>query len=162
MGERLSQAVTEKTFLIAMVIAILGSTFLSVLTVSLIPIAQGPQGEQGPQGIQGPEGPQGPQGEPGLGVQPGFLVAPAYDSGWVPRDGSGWNIFEHWLNTTDVFVYVLKNDSVNGINSKTFSNSEIEWILLTEKTIVVRSAPVFNPTYEFVRVMIWKMAEPAG
>lgn len=46
-------------------IAILGSSFISILLVSLTPIAKGPKGDQGDQGLQGPTGLQGLKGDTG-------------------------------------------------------------------------------------------------
>jgi len=125
---------------------------------------QGPHGEQGLTGPQGERGPQGPQGEPGLGVQPGFLVAPAYDSGWIDVLGNySWWPLWHGLNTTEVFIYAIRNNSEYGINqftpaAVTFS---VEWLWLSENEVTVRVAQINpEPSYDFVRFMIWKISEP--
>ena len=123
---------------------------------------QGLPGEQGPQGIQGPKGDKGDQGEPGLGVEPGYLVAPAYDSGWINVTDYLFPLW-HGLNTTEVFVYVIRNNSEYGVNQftppeHTFS---IEWLSLSKNEIEVRIpqlSPV--PSYDEVRVMIWKISQP--
>ncbi|MGD8506919.1 MAG: hypothetical protein PVF15_09705 [Candidatus Bathyarchaeota archaeon] len=134
---------------------------------------QGLQGEQGPQGLQGVEGPQGdkgdqgetgpqgPQGEPGLGVEPGFLVAPAYDSGWASAIGKTMPmVFNHGLETTDLFVYVLANTSDStGIHQRDYGNS-LWWYNLTDSEISIWASNTIPPLYEEVRVMIWKISEP--
>lgn len=98
---------------------------------------QGPQGETGLQGPQGEQGPEGPPGEPGLGVEPGFLVAPAFDSGWV----GNWTLDEfyvinltHGLNTTEVFVYAVgrfENESIHqfayGLLLEAFGGYGVFW-----------------------------------
>jgi len=85
---------------------------------------KGDEGDEGPQGIQGPEG---PQGEPGLGVEPGFLVAPAYDSGWISNwtdwEGISFINLTHGLNTTEVFVYVIGR--LNQTTDSVFENGSI-------------------------------------
>jgi len=124
----------------------------------------GPQGPHGEQGLTGPQGERGPQGEPGLGVQPGFLVAPAYDSGWIDVLGNySWWPLWHGLNTTEVFIYAIRNNSEYGINqftpaAVTFS---VEWLWLSENEVTVRVAQINpEPSYDFVRFMIWKISEP--
>ncbi len=149
---------------------------------------QGEQGQQGIQGIQGPEGdkgdqgeqgPQGPQGEPGLGVEPGFLVAPAFDSGWVDNwtanGGTGLDLINitHGLNTTDVFVYVIGkweegNDTYihqfayGGLAGGIISGLGVFWVLTENEIWVFRfpdSATDLFPWVE-VRIMIWQIPEP--
>ena len=126
---------------------------------------QGAQGEQGPQGLQGIQGPkgekgdqgeQGPQGEPGLGVEPGFLVAPAYDSGWVYLPGTGWFSFQHGLNTTEVFVYVVGNWS--GAIHQSQLNNWLWWQTLSENELLLFK--IDRIEYDLLRVMIWKISEP--
>ena len=124
--------------------------------------ATGPPGAQGPQGETGATGPAGPQGEPGLGVEPGYLVAPAYDSGWIDVIDY-WFTLWHGLNTTEVFVYVIRNNSEYGINQFTPAGVtfSVEWLSLSENELEVRVAPITPlPSYDEVRVMIWKIAEP--
>ena len=79
---------------------------------------QGSQGEQGPTGPQGEQGPQGEKGDPGLGVEPGFLVAPAYDSGWVNMTNKQTAILQHDLGTTDVVVYIMGRTSEGVIHQR--------------------------------------------
>ncbi len=144
---------------------------------------QGPKGDkgdtgpEGPQGEQGPEGPEGPQGEPGLGVEPGFLVAPAYDSGWV----SNWTDWEgiyfinltHGLNTTEVFVYavgrlnqtidVFKNEGIHqfaygwlfvGLGAGPYG---VFWVL-TENEIAIYKGNAFEGIdWQEIRIRIWKV-----
>lgn len=51
-------------------------------------------------------GATGPQGPAGLGVTPGYLVAPAYDSGWVDITYKAGQTFTltHDLGSTDIVV----------------------------------------------------------
>ena len=124
--------------------------------------SQGIQGIQGPKGDKGDQGEQGPQGEPGLGVEPGYLVAPAYDSGWI-NVTDYWFPLWHGLNTTEVFVYAIRNNSEYGINRFTPAGAtfSIEWLSLSENEIEVRIAQIVPPpSYDKVRVMIWKITEP--
>jgi hypothetical protein len=119
---------------------------------------KGDEGDEGPQGIQGPEG---PQGEPGLGVEPGFLVAPAYDSGWIDVLGNyTWHAFKHDLNTTDVLVYVIRNNSQELVNQLRYGEW-LQWSKLSETKISVLVLWAGEPlTYDELRVMIWNITEP--
>jgi hypothetical protein len=124
--------------------------------------ATGPAGPKGDTGDTGPEGPQGPQGEPGLGVQPGYVVAPAYDSGWVPLSGAGTVQFVHNLGTTEVIVDIRMNDTNPsiGINDGTLQVSAIDilsWSRLTNDDIWVTS--LHSGPHE-VRVMMWIITPP--
>jgi hypothetical protein len=126
---------------------------------------QGEQGIQGPQGLKGDTGdtgPQGLQGEPGLGVQPGYVVAPAYDSGWVALTGAGNFQFIHNLGTTEVIVDIRLNDTNPsiGINDGTLQFSAIDilsWSRLTNDDIWVTST--YSGPHE-VRVMMWIITPP--
>jgi len=128
---------------------------------------QGIQGEQGPQGIQGIQGPkgetgdtgeQGPQGEPGLGTEPGFLVAPAYDSGWVAIPKTPEQTFEHGLGTTEVFVYVIGRNPENNVHQIRYGEY-FHWLNLTENEITVDRNPA-ESFWEEVRIQIWKVSQP--
>jgi hypothetical protein len=144
------------------------------------PGLQGPQGEQGPQGPQGEQGPEGPQGEPGLGVEPGFLVAPAYDSGWV----SNWTEWEgiylinltHGLNTTEVFAYVVGrlNQTIGVFKNGSIHQLAYGWLfaglgagpygvfwVLTENEIAIYKGSAFEGIdWHEVRIRIWKITQP--
>jgi hypothetical protein len=124
--------------------------------------ATGPAGPKGDTGDTGPEGPQGPQGEPGLGVKPGYVVAPAYDSGWVALLGAGTFQFAHNLGTTEVIVDIRLNDTnpLIGINDGTLQVSAIDilsWSRLTNDDIWVTS--LYSGPHE-VRVMMWMITPP--
>ena len=127
---------------------------------------KGDTGDTGPQGLQGEQGIQGPQGEQGLpGVITienftGWMTAPAYDSGWVNASYSPWMVFEHGLNTTELFVYIVRNDSKWGINQH-YGTHYVDWLLLSKnEIIVVVDAYITQPTYDYIRIMIWKISEP--
>jgi hypothetical protein len=130
--------------------------------------ATGPAGPTGPKGdtvdtgSEGPQGETGPQGEPGLGVQSGYVVAPAYDSGWVALSGAGNFQFVHNLGTTEVIVDLRLNDTnpLIGINDGTLQFSSIDILSLSRLTnddIWVTS--LHSGPHE-VRVMMWIITPP--
>jgi len=146
---------------------------------------QGPKGDkgdtgpEGPQGEQGPEGPEGPQGEPGLGVEPGFLVAPAYDSGWVGNwtDWEGIHLINltHGLNTTEVFVYAVGrlNQTIDVFKNERIHQFAYGWFfigfgepygvfwVLTENEIAIYKGNAFEGIdWHEVRIRIWKITQP--
>jgi len=85
----------------------------------------------------------------------GFLPPPAYDSGWVTALAFSWTVLEHGLNTTEVLVYLTRNDSRSDISHYHYGES-MDWRHLSENNITVW----FNyPSGEF-RVQIWKISEP--
>lgn len=89
----------------------------------------------------------------------GFMNAPAYDSGWVVEysPGSIYKTFEHGLNTTDVLVYIVRNDTNRGINQVWYG--ENVWFNLTENEITLEMPSLPYPS-GYIRVMIWKISEP--
>jgi hypothetical protein len=197
MSEEVEIVVSRRTFLVGLVIAILAASAISTVASTQLAVGPpgpkgdsgdpGPQGEQGLQGEQGPrgptgpqgpqgeigptgpQGPEGPQGEPGLGAEPGFLVAPAFDSGWVSNwtyDGTYYVInLTHSLNSTDVFVYMIGRDENESIHQFGYgflvgglSGSYGAFWRLTESeiTIVRGNLEDFMPWLE-VRAMIWNI-----
>jgi len=191
MGEEITIELSQRTAIVGLIILVLASSLISAAVSTQwargppgpqgSPGEQGsqgpagPQGEQGPEGIQGEQGPQGPEGpqgiegeqgppgEPGLGVEPGFLVAPAYDSGWIDVLGNySWWPLWHGLNTTEVFVYAIRNNSEYGISQFTPAGVtfSVEWLWLSNNELTVRVAPISGTlSYDEVRFMIWKIAE---
>ena len=126
---------------------------------------KGDTGPQGPQGSAGPQGLQGEQGPPGVITIEnftGWLPAPAYDSGWIdvlPHHGR-WVTFEHNLNTTEVLVYYVRNNSQEFVTQLKYGDW-MQWSKLTENEINLRVDWLGGPlTYDKIRVMIWKIAEP--
>jgi len=108
------------------------------------------------------KGEQGPPVAFTIGNMSGWLPAPAYDSGWI-NVTNYWFPLWHGLNTTEVLVYAIRNDSEYGINQMTPAGAtfSLEWLLLSENEIVVRIAQITpRPTYDKVRVMLWKISEP--
>jgi hypothetical protein len=187
-GDMLTEIVVSRTMFIAgLVIAVLASSSISTIASMQLSVGpqgekgdtgetgsrgiqgiQGPQGEQGIQGIQGPIGPQGEQGIQGEQGPPGVFTienmtgwsaAPAYDSGWVPRNGStGPFVFQHGLNTTEVLVYVTgdNNEEWIGINHMFYGNAEgLWWCHLTSNEIWI-----YDAYHEKMRVQIWKIPDP--
>jgi len=163
MSKERSIGISKTTFIVGLIVAILASSVLSTGIATQWAIGpQGPKGDKGDTGLQGPQGPQGLPGEPGLGVELGFLVAPAYDSGWIDILGNySWWPLWHGLNTTEVFIYAIRNNSEYGINQMSIVGVSIEWLWLSENELTVRVAEIIpHPSYDFVRFMIWKISEP--
>ena len=129
---------------------------------------KGDTGDTGPQGLQGEQGPEGPQGEQGppgvITIEnfTGWLPAPAYDSGWrdvLPGDGQ-WVTFKHNLNTTEVLVYYVRNNSQEFVTQLKYGDW-MQWSKLTENEINLRVDWLGGLlTYDKIRVMIWKISEP--
>ncbi len=120
--------------------------------------AQGPKGDTGATGATGATGTQGPAG---LGVQPGFLVAPAYDSGWIYQ--SGTVTLTHGLNTMELFAYVVWRDNTQvgyvttmGVNAEPYA---VQWRITSPNEIeLVRTQPWNNMGP--VRVLAWRITPP--
>ena len=119
--------------------------------------ANGSQGPAGPQGATGATGPQGPQGVPGLGVQPGFVVATAYDSGWVGVPGAGKFRFVHGLGTTNVTVDIRRFVTSLG-EENDVSPTDMRWFNLTTTSIIVETN--YTGGNHEIRVMMWKITPP--
>ena len=83
------------------------------------------------------------------------LGAPDYDSGWVSIPGYSVTRFTHGLGTTNVCVYVARNDTTYGIND---GQHEINWSHLSNNDVWITSR-YLNGTHE-IRVMIWKIPQP--
>ena len=181
-------SLTVRGLITVILIAILASSAIAVGASMMLAVGpqgpEGPEGDTGPRGATGPtgptglkgdtgtigamgaqgiQGPQGPQGEPGLGVKPGYVVAPAYDSGWVALPGAGTFQFIHNLGTTEVVVDIRLNDTnpLIGINDGTLQFSAIDilsWSRLTNDDIWVTSTYGSGP--HEVRVMMWIITPP--
>jgi hypothetical protein len=113
--------VSKRVFIAGLIIAILGSSVISVVAMTQLSGTLGLKGEKGDKGdigatgatgatgmlgndgIDGRDGTNGSQGPPG----PTGILNPDYDSGWVTTDGRIVNQFNHNLGTSDVFVYIL-------------------------------------------------------
>ena len=182
----MTEVVVSRTIFIAgLIIAILASS--SISTIVSMQLAVGPQGEkgdtgsrgiqgiEGPQGEQGMQGPIGPQGEEGIqgeqgppGVfitenMTGWLPAPAFDSGWIelsPLPYYEWVTFQHNLNTTNVLVYYVRNNSQELVSQKGYGEL-MNWSKLTEEEISVRVYWTGNPlAWDSIRVMLWRISDP--
>jgi len=110
------------------------------------------------------KGEQGPAGVFTIGNMSGWLPAPAYDSGWVSvilNYSLPGIVFEHELNTTEVFVYLIRNMSVTdwGINHLRYGEYYF-WHALSDNAISVQVSYYPDLLYDEVRIMIWKIAEP--
>ncbi|MCK4481771.1 collagen-like protein [Candidatus Bathyarchaeota archaeon] len=108
------------------------------------------------------KGEQGPPGVITIENVTGWLPAPAYDSGWVnvPPGYGQWVTFKHNLNTTDVLVYYVRNNSQEFITQLRYGEL-MQWSKLTENEISVVVQWAAGPlTYDEIRVMIWKISEP--
>ncbi len=196
MGQTISLGISNRTFLAGLIIAILASSALSTTVATQLATgpqgpkgdkgdpgpqgltgSQGPLGPQGEQGEQGEQGPQGPQGEPGLGVEPGFLVAPAYDSGWI-NNWTDWNgiyliNLTHGLGTTETFVYCVgrsnqttemaENQSIHqfaygwlsfGFGAEPYG---VFWVLTENEITMYKGTESKVIDWNEVRVRIWKI-----
>lgn len=99
----------------------------------------------------------------------GYMSKPAYDSGWQNISQGQYKIFNHFLNTTDVLVYMMGkiNVSASPYIHQVDYGGELNvvyyggawWQDLTESTITVHRRPN-DPNWCQVRVMIWKLPEP--
>lgn len=110
------------------------------------------------------KGEQGPAGVFTIENMSGWLSSPAYDSGWVSvilNYSSPGIVFEHGLNTTEVFVYLIRNMSVSdwGINQVRYGEYYF-WHALSNNAISVQVSYYPDLLYDEIRVMIWKIAEP--
>jgi len=175
--------ISTTIFIVGLVAAILTSSLISTVATTQLGLVQGPKGDTGPQGSQGIQGPQGPQGEtglqgpqgeqgiqgpegpqgpPGLGVEPGYLVAPAYDSGWQITPAPGIYGFQHDLNTTEIFVYILAIDYDDGWGGphQVMYGEWMWWRMISENTVYVHVESTNLEPYNALRVMIWKISEP--
>jgi hypothetical protein len=148
---------------------------------------QGPQGVPGTEGTDGSDGKsayqtwldqgnlgteqdfldsligeQGPTGVITVENFTGWLPAPAYDSGWVdvPTGYGQWMTFNHDLNTTDVLVYYVRNNSAELVTQLSYGDW-MQWSKLTENEISVVVQWAASPlTYDQIRVMLWKISQP--
>lgn len=115
-------------------------------------------------GTQGPPGPKGEKGDTGS------FGAPDYDSGWlVITDPLGKEIFEHNLDTTDLFVYMIGKDTLSSVH-QWYYGGNLDYIFLSEEhyydgaawstlnsnTVEVFKFPDDGDWYE-VRVLIWQL-----
>jgi Collagen triple helix repeat (20 copies) len=122
---------------------------------------KGDTGETGPQGATGATGAtglQGLQGVAGLGVQPGYLVAPAYDSGWVPSNGGSLR-FVHGLGTSDVVIDLRRYTpfSTNEIE-RGIAQTGLHWYNLTANEVFVEST--YSSGTHYLRTMMWRITPP--
>ena len=153
--------IQKTTFAVGLTLAILASSVLSTAITTQLMVVQGPKGEKGdigPQGLQGIQGTQGPQGEQGLGIEPGYLVAPAYDSGWVNANTiTEPLVLYHNLRTVEVFVYLIgKNNASEYLINQEAYGLYLSWWGLNETAISVYG----RYQSQYIRVMIWKISEP--
>ena len=103
----------------------------------------------------------------------GYARPPAYDSyreqGWVPISPGTSKTFTHNLNTTDVLVYMIGRYDLSttsplihqkrlGGDTNGLWEGGAYWRDLTNTTIMVERYPD-DGTWNYVRVMIWKIQE---
>ena len=168
----MSAGISKTMFMAGIIIAILASSAVSaVVSTQWAKGPKGDKGDTGPQGIQGLRGVNGSQGSQGLqglkgdkgdqgpqgpaGTLPvGFLTAPAYDSGWILLQQFVWTIIQHNLNTTELFVYALNNDST-AISQSWFLVGHASWEIRSNNTIAMTVD--VDTTVQF-RIMLWKIS----
>lgn len=100
---------------------------------------------------------------------PGTLNKPAYDSGWTNITENQHVIFNHRLNTTNVFVYMIGRTNETGlpyIHQMDYGGElnggyewGVNWYDLTETTIRVHRR-INDANWDQVRIYMWKIPEP--
>jgi hypothetical protein len=165
-----STGISQSTFLLGIIIAILASSIIAPVVGNQLGIVQGPQGEPGPMGPPGEPGPQGapgPEGEPG----PMGILNPNYDSGWIliPDTGSGADLLniEHGLGTQNIFVYMVGRDTWGFVHQGSFGgyvdiadrDTGAYWIATDGDSITVwrkqSDDPWGAPRWHEVRLLVW-------
>lgn len=156
--------ISKTVFISGIIIAILASSLLS--TVVSMNYARGPKGDKGDTGSQGTQGPQGEQGPAvnfSISNMTGWLSAPAYDSGWIdPKVPTPPFIFQHNLNTRNLYVYVIGKYVINATTYEIHQvkyGEAIFWKILSENTIEIYVNMGYD-IYTYFRVMLWKISEP--
>ena len=94
----------------------------------------------------------------------GFVSAPAYDSGWISIDEAVETVFTHNLETREVFVYLIGKDLDQGyeINQRWYGvdgTGGAFWYKLDSNNITIKRGSN-SVTWDYVRVMIWRIQEP--
>jgi len=93
----------------------------------------------------------------------GFVTAPAYDSGWVTIEPDETLTLSHNLNTTEVFVYLIGKWGYNAkIHQRAYGSVDswgAFWYDLDSKRIRVNRR-TNDGTWDYIRVMIWRLPEP--
>jgi len=99
----------------------------------------------------------------------GMLNKPAFDSGWTNISRGDHIQFPHFLNTTNVLVYMMgrTNKSASpyihqidyGGELNAFLEAGVWWQDLTEASISVYRRPD-DTNWDQVRIMIWTISEP--
>jgi len=168
--------VSQTVFLAGLIIAILGSSLISVVTMTQLSTTLGLKGEKGDTGAtgatgatgetgmrgndgidgrdgingsQGPKGDIGPQGPAGvftIANMSGYVSAPAYDSGWIHNLTQTTTLW-HGLNTINVLISLQWEDT-----------QQVWWRDLTQNEITLQRS-TSNESLN-IRVMMWKIAQP--
>jgi hypothetical protein len=97
---------------------------------------------------------------------PGTLSKPAFDSGWTYIEQDQTKIFDHGLNTTEVFVYMIgkTNQSASPYIHQIDYGGEInfgyitgvQWYDLTTMSIRVHRG-ILDTNWDQVRIYMWKI-----
>jgi len=183
----MAEGMSKGMFVAGLVLAIVVSSSIGMAVSSILSF--GPKGDKGDTGLQGVQGIQGIQGVQGLqGIQgvkgdkgdigdtgpqgppvnfsmdnlTGLLPAPAYDSGWITV-WTNWKTIHHGVGTKTPFVYILGQYQYNAthIGIHQFMQGEwVWWVNIGNDDIVISIDPNAAQYYPFVKVMLWKIAEP--
>ncbi len=127
MAEGKSPGISNMTFVVGLIVAILASSILSTaITTQWAVGPQGPKGDKGDTGSQGPAGATGPQGEPGIGSDPiGFISIPA--SAFVPTYNVDNVRIDNFLWNYENSSYVFFMAPVQIPNNATITNVTSYW-----------------------------------
>jgi len=128
MSEGKSLGISNRTFVVGLIIAILASSILSTVIATQWAIGpQGPEGDKGDTGAQGPAGATGPQGEPGIGFDPiGLISIPA--SAFVPKYNTDNVRIDNFLWNYENSSYVYFMGPVQLPNRTTVTNVTSYWV----------------------------------
>ena len=99
----------------------------------------------------------------------GTMSKPAYDSGWTNISQNQEVVFDHGLNTTSVFVYMIgrSNESASPYIHQIDYGGEtnygyrwgVNWYDLTNMSIRVQRQ-ISDTNWDQVRIYMWKIPEP--
>lgn len=92
---------------------------------------------------------------------PGFMSKPAYDTGWQSISPGQDIRFYHYLNTTDLFVYMMGKDasSTHFLNQVNYGQiyGGANWGNLTSEYLDVYRGYQETWYWDQVRIVIWKL-----
>jgi hypothetical protein len=169
--------ISTTVFVVGIIAAILASSVISVIAVTQLSATLGLKGEKGDKGDTGATGATGATGITGaIGPQgPAGILNADYDSGWEVVNGRIVVQFNHNLNTSDVFVYLLckwyRNWTGSGgpmvhqfyYGGDSYGDPQqtqgFYWDCYTENPNMIEVSQ-YGGRADEIRVLIWKLPEP--